>query len=176
MQRNTVEVTLKYDRGFKKDEVIALDISEQELEQMIENDYQLRLARATEGEIVKRQTVQEFFDEIGNDELKSWRKHNRRLIPVKAEDEESSEMDMMDLVIDNSQEDERKRQEDYEEQCQMLRNSLSSKQAELMIAIVLDDVKLVEYAMKTGEEYNNVFRRYKRAERALKEKRLESNN
>lgn len=164
------KVTLKYHRGIKKDEVITLEVPEQELEQMLEYDYQLRSATAADGEVVERQTAQEFFDELNREELSSWRKHNRRLIPVKAEDEESSEMDIMDLVVDNSQEKERQRQEDYEMQCQFIRSVLKTEQAEMMIAIALDGMTLMEYATEMEDEYNNVFRRYKRTLEILRKK------
>jgi len=169
------KVTIKYDQGKRKDEVVTFEIPEQEFEQMIKNDYQNRLANATNGEIVERRTVQEIFDGMSRMDYNSWQTHKRNTLSFHNVESETDEPNLFDFP-DYSQIEEIKKQEDYEEQCQVLRNSLSPKQADLMIAIVLDDVTLVEYAMKTGEEYNNVFRRYKRAEQALKEKWVENGN
>ena len=160
---------MKYDQGRKKEEVVVLEIPNHEFEQMLENDYRYRVANAVDGEIVERRTVQEIFDELNSEELSSWRKHNRRLIPVKAGDEETSEMDMMDLVIDVSQVEQHQRQENYEAQCQWLRERLNPDQAEMMITISLDGMRVKDYANKINDDLWRVYKRYDYAKKILKE-------
>jgi len=173
MQRNTVEVTLKYDRGTRKEDISTIDVLKEELEQMVENDYQLRLARAAEGEIVQRQTVQEFFERMNRDERNSWQTHNRHQhqypITFESDEEDEMDLDLMDMFADHSQAEARKRQEDYEEQCQLIRMSnLKPEQIEMLIAICLDKMLVKDYANKISDEPKNVSKRFMRAKSDFK--------
>ena len=160
---------MKYDRGVKKEEVVVLEILQQEFEQMLENDYRYRLASAIEGEAVERRTVQEIFNEFNSRELSSWRKHNRRLIPTKVNDGELREMELTDLIVDNSQAKFFQEQENYEAQCQWIRQHLKPEQAEMVIAIYLDGMRVKDYAKKISNTPKQVTDRLSYAKKLLRE-------
>lgn len=160
---------MRYDQGLKKDEVVVLDVSDHEFEQMIEFDYRERLAEAAEGENVYRRLPQEILDDINEEDFKSWRKHNRRLVNRKSKNEETAELDMMDLTVDDTQRQSHQREEGYEELCQKIRSRLTPRQAEMIIAIYLDGMRICDYAEEMGDKPNNVMHRIKRAKKLLKE-------
>ena len=163
-----MKVTMKYDQGVRAEEVVMLEIPDEEFAEMIENDYQQRLRVAAAGEVVLRRTPQAIIDEWNREELSCWRKHNRRSIPLLEESDEGSEMEIMNILTDRSWEKGRQRKEEYEEICQRIYQALKPKQAEMMIAICIESVSIKDYALKIGDEYNNVFRRFKRTKKLLK--------
>jgi len=167
------KVILKYDQGIKKEEVVHLEIPIEEFEEMLENDYQYRLANAVDGEMIERRTAQEFFDDMNRNELNSWRKNNRRLISVKTEDEESSEMDMMDLIVDDSQARQYQKQEDCEALCQEIRQLLKPKQAEMIITIDIDGMGVKDYATQKNLNPKRVSEQLNYTRGVLRKKLLE---
>ncbi|MCL2559266.1 MAG: hypothetical protein FWE07_02155 [Turicibacter sp.] len=167
------KVTMKYDKGIKKEEVVALEIPAAEFETMLENDYQERLAYATDGEVVERRTPQAIFDELNRKERNSWQTHTRHQhqfqMTLEIEDETSIETHTMDRFIDDSQAKERQRQEDYEALCQKLRGQLNPDQVEMIIAICLDGMSVKDYAAQIDEKPNTVTKRFMRIKNFLKE-------
>ena len=61
------------------------------------------------------------------------------------------------------------RRDSYQEQCEMLRRVLKPDYAEMIIAVHLDGLSLIEYAAMIGDKPNNVSHRLQRAEKKLKE-------
>jgi len=159
-----MKVTLKYDQGIKANEVVGLEIPAQEFEQMIENDYQFRLADAKEDEVVERRTPQEILDEMNRAEYNSWQTHNKRHTVGVSSIQEENVFEMVDLFEDWSQMEAQERQEDYEEQCQRIRNEFKLKpdQADMMIAICLDGMLVKEYAELINEDQWVVYKRFNR--------------
>ena len=165
-----MKITLKYDQGVKKEEVVELEVSEKELEIMIENDYQLRLSLSSGEEIVLKRSAKEIFDELNRKEYNSWQTHNRRKVrSQQSEKAEESEADILDVIADYSQIEAFENKADYEEQCQKIRQKLKPDQAEMMIAICLDGMAVKDYAEKIGEKPNTVTKRFMRLKKFLKE-------
>ncbi len=52
---------------------------------------------------------------------------------------------------------------DYEECCDRIRTAVKPEQAEMLIAMILDELKPAEYASITGDTANNVSHKYRRA-------------
>ena len=141
-----MKVTLKYDRGTKTNEVVALEVPAHEFEEMIEFDYQERLAKADEGEVTRRRTAQEILDEMNRREYNSWQSHNRRSASYQNKANEADDMDTMDLLPDASQMEEMQKNDNYEIQCQKIRELLKPDQAKMIIAICLDGMRVKDYA------------------------------
>ncbi len=57
---------------------------------------------------------------------------------------------------------------EYEECCETIRNLLKPAVADMVIAIVLDELTVGEYADSIGDDVNNVSHRYRRAINKLK--------
>lgn len=101
----------------------------------------------------KEAMIQEAFEEQFNrPEYNSWHKFNRHRGNLKRQfrkdDEEPDESDGIDTVADNSQEEERNGQYEYEALCQQIRKALKSEYADVIIAVCLDDMTPEEYALK----------------------------
>ena len=171
MQKNIEKVTMKYDRGIKKDEVVTLEIPNHEFEQMIENDYQQRQADVADGEIVERRTAQEILDEMNRLEYNSWQTHKRNTISFDNEEFKTNGVNLFDSP-DYSQAEEIKKQEDYEEKCQWLRQELNSEQAEMMIAISLDGMSVAEYANMIKDNPKRVSERFNYTKGVLRKKHM----
>lgn len=122
----------------------------------------------------KETIIQEAFEEQFNKpEYNSWHKFDRHRgnlkRPFRKNDEDTDEHDGLDTVADNSQEEERNRQYEYEELCQKIRTMLKPKFAEVIIAVCLDDMTPEEYAAITGEKRNTVYKRLQRAKKKFQE-------
>ena len=181
MEKKMEHVILKYDQGIRKDEVNRFDIPAHEFEAMIEYDYQERLRQASRGEVIKRRTPQEIFDEMNREERNSWQTLNRHQhqFSVKSalENEGGVECHTMDRFSDTSQIEMLESWADYEAICQLIRHSsLTSKQADLIIAICLDGMRVNDYAKKLNENPKNISKRYVRAKTHLKKKYSEIRN
>ena len=174
MKNKMENVTLKYDQGIKKEEIVQLAIPKQAFEEMLENDYRYRLANAVDGEIVERRTAQEFFDEMNRKERNSWQTHTRRQhqYPIKLaiEGDELIEINTMDIFSDHSQLAMFAANADYEAVCQMIRNSsLKPAQAEMIIAISLDGMRVKDYAKKIAITPKQVTDRLSYAKKILRD-------
>lgn len=106
-------------------------------------------------------------------EYNSWHKFNRHRGNLKRQfrkdDEEPDESDGIDTVADNSQEEERNGQYEYEALCQQIRKALKSEYADVIIAVCLDDMTPEEYALKNGLKRDAVYKRLQRAKKKMRE-------
>ena len=132
-----------------------LEVADEDCTVLIDADYEDRLYSAEEKETVSRRSVQEIMDERFNKpDYNNWHKFDRhRGQPKKQflkDGEEEDKTDGIDTVPDKSDEEFRNRQYDYEYICEIIRNNLKAKQADLLIAIVLDGISVSEYAKHEG--------------------------
>ena len=103
----------------------------------------------------KETLIQDAFeDRFNKPEYNNWHKFDRhRGMPKKPfckDDEAEDEIDHMDYLPDNSDEETREKQTDYDYICEIIRKNLKEKQAELLIAIVMDGISVTEYAKREG--------------------------
>ena len=122
----------------------------------------------------KEAMIQEAFEEQFNrPEYNSWHKINQNNGNIKnflrKDDEEPDESDGIDTVADNSQEEERNGQYEYEALCQQIRKALKSEYADVIIAVCLDDMTPEEYALKNGLKRDAVYKRLQRAKKKMRE-------
>jgi hypothetical protein len=167
-----MKVTLKYDQGIKKEEVVTLEVCEKDLERMMENDYQQRLACASSEEVVLKRNPEELIKEMNRQEYNAWRRHHRYIDARSTtfeKDNEGSEIDMMDTLADHSWERERQKQEEYEEICQQIRQILKPKQANMIIAICIEGMPVIDYALKIDDTPKRVYDRFYYTQKVLKE-------
>ena len=83
---------------------------------------------------------------MAKDEYNDWHREDRHTAYVSVKEVNGEEINAFTFIPDNSDEEERKKSEDYEAWCQVIRNALKSEEAEMTIAIVLDEVTPEEYA------------------------------
>ena len=168
-----MKVTIKYDQGVKKEEIVILEVPEKELEKMMEIDYQNRLAEAHHDESVEMRAPAQIIEEWNRQEYNAWRRHHRYLcklpIVINKDNECFAEINQLDLLADDSEEKERHKQVEYATTCQKIRRVLKPEQAEMIIAICIDGMSVKEYAAKIGDKPNNVTQRFKRVKSILKE-------
>jgi len=164
-----MQITLKYDQGVKKEELVILEICEQELERMVELGYQRRLAEVADGEVVEKRTAEEIIEEWNRQEFNAWRRHHRYIDSSSTFYEEGEQVDVLNTVADKSQVEEYQRQEDYDDICQKIHQVLKREQADMIIAICLDGMAVKDYADKIGDQLKNVSKRFNRAKKILRE-------
>jgi len=160
-----MKVTMKYDQGVKKEEVVILEIPEKELEKMVEIDYHHRLASASSAEMVLKRTPGEIIEEWNRQEYNAWRRHHRYIERYAT----IFEKEIQKAFADNIQEKEHQRQDDYDDVCQQIHQILKPEQADMIIAICIDGMSVKDYASKIGDKPNNVTQRLKRVKRVLRE-------
>lgn len=149
-----------------------IDIPDNDLEVMIDFDYNSRLAVAEDKSSVERRTAQEIFDEIYNKPLyNDWHRHNNHRGTVQTpfrKDGDAEDIDPLDTVPDYSDEIERDRKAEYEATCQMIHKSVKPEYADVLIAIAIDGYTPEEYADKHGLNRDAVYKRYQRARAKMK--------
>ena len=163
----------------------TLDVPEEDFTVMIQADYDKRRAAAADPSAVYPRTAQEIVDECFNKpDYNNWHRHWRHIDDdarpqrldrkkgyMGARDYAGDEMhrytvdDFPDISLPCLLE----KRDSYEEQCEMLRKALKPDYAEMIIAIHLDGLSLIDYAARIGDKPNNVSHRLQRAERKLKE-------
>lgn len=153
---------------------VEFDVPDDECTVMVELDYQRRLNAAEDDEIVERRDAQTIMDEEFNKVLyNNWHKEHRHRgsvnKPFRKDDEDADENDGIDTVADNSQEEERNRQYEYEALCQKIRAMLKPEFAEVIIAVCLDDMTPEEYATLTGAKRDAIYKRLQRAKKKFRE-------
>ena len=153
---------------------VEFDVPDDECTVMVELDYQRRLNAAEDDEIVERRDAQTIMDEEFNKVLyNNWHKEHRHRgtinKPFRKDDEDADESDGIDTVADNSQEEERNRQYEYEALCQKIRAVLKPEFAEVIIAVCLDDMTPEEYATLTGAKRDAIYKRLQRAKKKFRE-------
>lgn len=171
-----MKIRVKYenDKENKDPITVEIDVPDDECTVMVEMDYQKRLNEAEDDELVERRDAQTIMDEEFNKPLyNNWHKAHRHRGTVKKlfrkDDEDTDESDGIDTVADNSQEDERSRQYEYEALCQKIRAVLKPEFAEVIIAVCLDDMTPEEYAILTGAKRDAIYKRLQRAKKKFRE-------
>jgi hypothetical protein len=152
---------------------IYLEVPDEDFTLMIEADYEDRLSSAEDKETVTRRSPQEIMDERFNKpEYNNWHKFDRHRgmpkKPFRKDDQEVDETDHMDYFPDYSVEMARVKKEEYEHICEIIRKALKEKQAELLIAIVLDGVTVTEYAEREGVSVSAISHRLDTAKKNFK--------
>ncbi len=151
---------------------VIIDISESDLEVMVEKDHQSRLAAAEDKSSVKRRTAQEIMDEEFNKPLyNDWHRHNNHRGTIQTpfrKDGDTEDIDPLDTVPDYSVEIERDRKAEYEATCQMIHNSVKPEYADVLIAIAIDGYTPEEYACMHKLSRDAVYKRYQRAREKMK--------
>lgn len=150
-----------------------LEVPDEDCSVMIDADYEDRITSAEDKETVTRRSVQEIMEEHFNKpEYNNWHKFDRHYgIPKKPfhkNDEAEDDTDHMDYFPDKSYEAAIQRKEESEYIRDIIRNTLKEKQAELLIAIVLDGVSVTEYAEREGVSVSAISHRMETAIKNLK--------
>jgi DNA-directed RNA polymerase specialized sigma subunit len=145
-----------------------LEVPEEDCSVMIDADYEDRLSSAGDKETVTRRSMQEIMEECFNKpEYNNWHKFDRHYgmpkKPFRKDDESENESDHMDYLPDKSYEAAILQKEEYEEICDIIRKTLKEKQAELLIAIVLDGVSVTAYAEREGVSVSAISHRMETA-------------
>lgn len=153
---------------------VEIEVPDDECTVMIEADYQKRLENAEDKSQVTRREVQSIMDEEFNKPLYNlWHKEHRHRGNLKKQfrkdDEDVDESDGIDTVADNSQEEERNGQYEYEALCQQIRKALKSEYADVIIAVYIDDMTPEEYALRNGLKRDAVYKRLQRAKKKMRE-------
>ena len=166
--------------GKKNLEVVELEVPTHEFEKMIEFDYQERLRKADSDEVVARRTPQAILDEMNFAEINSWRRHNEKLDyrTNHIEDSEGEEFNtsIIDLISDSSQAQTILYKEDHEAICQWLHQELKPDQAEMIIAITLNETRIKDYALKLGTTPKQITDRLSYAKKLLRERSFKVRN
>ena len=162
-----MKLKIRYENEFQTIELDAKAIEEMWVSLSIEADEDM-----TQEE--KENIIQEAFEEQFNrPEYNSWHKFNRHRGNLKRQfrkdDEEPDESDGIDTVADNSQEEERNGQYEYEALCQQIHHVLKSEYADVIIAVYIDDMTPEEYALKNGLKRDAVYKRLQRAKKKMRE-------
>lgn len=162
-----------------------LEIPDEDCSVMIDADYEDRLSSAEDKEIVTRRPAQEIIDERFNkSEYNNWRKfhrHSSTTTPPKkldgkkgyikaADDSESKGVkeNTIELYPDNSDEEAWDKQAGYKNVCDIIHKTLKPKQAELIIAIYLDEISVSEYAKHEGVSKSAISHRLETAKKNFK--------
>ena len=181
-----MKIKIRYDN-----QTLTLDVPEEDFTVMIEMDYRERCAAAEDPSSVKRRTPQEILDtEANRPDYNNWHRHWRHsdgdAIPPRldhkagflsrdpdgaGEPHQYTVEDFPDTASPLYQ----MKQENHQETCALIRRILKPAYADMVIAIHIEGMKIVEYAALIGDRPDNVSHRLKRAEKKLKdffEKRL----
>lgn len=153
--------------------ITYLEVSEEDCTVIIDADYEDRLSSAKGDETVTRRSAQTIIDEHFNrPEYNNWHKFDRHYgtpkKPFRKDDQAEDETNQMDYFPDNSDEEIREKQAEYECVCDIIRKTLKPKQAELLIAIVLDGISVTEYAKREGVSVSAISHRMETAMKNFK--------
>lgn len=156
----------------------TIEIPDGDYSIMLDTDYEQRLAEAKpekKAEVKRCETVQEMLDLMNSREYNNWRKFHRHLgnpkTPYSKDDEDEDETDVMDTIADNSQEEERNLQYEYEAVCSKILQALVKKPewADAFIAVRINGMSIREYANTIGADENNITQKLKRATKKLQQ-------
>ena len=165
-----MEIIVKYenDNVSKAPIEMKIEVPDDQCLNMVEEDYRQRLEAAEDKHGVTRRSLQEIMDEVFNRPLYNlWHKETRHRGQMqkqfRKDDEEADDTDGMDSVPDYSDEERRSRQYDHEAVCQRIRSLLKPAYADVLIAVMIDGMTPDDYAKKTGEKRDAVYKRLQRA-------------
>ncbi len=169
-----MKITVKIDSEnlFTKPKGKDFYASEEECRIFVERDLEIRRAASDKPETVQPRTPQEIMDEVNreleNSHRRTVRHYGEPKVPYHKDDEE--EPNPWDNIPDYSEERKRQNREDYEEMCQTLHKLLKPEYAEIIIAVVLNEIPMEEFAAMHGLTYDNAAKRLQRAKKKFLEK------
>lgn len=135
------------------------DMTQSEKEQLIQDEWDKQYNRP-EYNVYHRETRH-------IDPTPKRKKMNGRAGYICAEDDDKS-FDIMDYLNTYDPAEDYEKDFEYEYCCKQIRAAVKPKQADMLIAIILDGMTVAEYAEKIEDEPNNVSHRYRRALNNLK--------
>lgn len=135
------------------------DVTQEEKEQLIQDEWDKQYNRP-EYNVYHRETRH-------IDPTPKRKKMNGRAGYICAEDDDKS-FDIMDYLNTYDPTEDYEKNFEYEACCERIREAVKPKQADMLIAIILDGMTVAEYAEKIEDEPNNVSHRYRRALNNLK--------
>ena len=156
-----MKIEIKYEN-----KTVSLDVADDtDFSVMIERDYEERLAEAkAKGEdtkdIVPYDVQQLFTESLNKPDYNNYHKHNRHFgMPKKTYRKDDEAADMTDGIgfinpnkyvywLGATEEEKRDTEIENEEVYNLIRSILKPKQADLLIAIVRDDISLKDYAAR----------------------------
>lgn len=152
-----------------KEQVVRLDASEV-------NGWMNIWMEENESEEHFETRLQEAIDiEFNHPEYNIWHKEDRHRGYSKAKPDENGiypEEPLMNELRDPSiyikDQLDREQRWEYEACCQWFRDNFKPAQADMLIAIILDDCSIDEYARRIGDNPNNVSHRFVRAKKKMK--------
>lgn len=141
---------------------------------MVKRDYEARLQEAKDKEAVQPRSAQEIINDIYKDEYNNDRKHASHkamyVAPKKDPNEEDLETDGVELLEDERVAQDFRRLETEESTADLekkMKELLTKKEADVLIAVLLEDITLKEYAAREGRLYNSCQKVFKRAKNKL---------
>lgn len=153
---------------------VCFEVSEKECIEMVKRDYETRLREAEDREAVHPRTAQEIINDVYKDEYNNDRKHASHkamyVAPKKDPNEEDLETDGVELLEDEKVIRDFRRMETEESTAaleRMMKELLTKKEADVLIAVFLEDISLKEYVAREGRLYNSCQKVFKRAKNKL---------
>ena len=153
-----------------EEKIQTIELNDEETEQMW-----VSLSLVGEGlsKSNKERLIQDAFnDKYNKPEYNNWHKFDRHRgmpkKPFRKDDESEDATDHMDYFPDNTDEETREKQAEYEYFCEIIRKTLKPKQAELLIAIALDGISVTEYAKREGVSKSAISHRLDTAKKNFK--------
>ncbi len=117
----------------------------------------------------KEKLIQDEVDErLNKPEYNNWHKFDRHMLKRNTVSCDGEQVDVFDLIPDNTDEEEHDKKDEYEAVCQLLHKCLKPEQAEIIIAIHIDKIPQQEYAAMLGITPSAVSQRLKTAEKNFK--------
>lgn len=169
-----IKVKIESENLFKKPMTKEFEVPEEECRVFVERDLELRRSTSDNPETVQPRTPQEIMDEFNRDLENAHRRLVKHYGELKAPFRKDSEdeADPWENIPDFSDELSRNKKEELEEMTQKLHSLLKPQYAEVLIAIVLNDVPIDHFASMHGLSYDAAAKRLQRAKKKLLEKLL----
>lgn len=163
-----MKIKIRYENEYQ-----TLEVETEELQSWLN----ITILEEESQEDFEKRIQQVFEEEINRSDYNSWHKHDRHTGFVKTkrkngDEEVDTDEALMEKAMDKSaffkSITDVETKFEYEEMCKKIRELLKPEYAEMVIAIVLDEIPLNEYANSIGDTPNNVSHRYRRAINKLK--------
>lgn len=166
-----VKITLKYDSGKEKS---MLEVDTLEMESFLEREYQHRIAEAKDSEYAPlyKITPEEYAKALNRESYNNWRKHNRHksgyVKNIYADDEKSTLVNPVELLVDNSLIEQFEESIEIEALKQKLYSVLPKKQADLIWMVAIEEIPVAEIAAKEGVTSRAIYLRLETAKNNFK--------
>lgn len=155
-----MKIKMRYDNTYQ-----TLEVDAEEMWVSLSLEGGESLTQEEKEELIRNEVEERY----NKPEYNNWHKMDRhRGEPKRSfrkDDEEADNSDGLDLIPDYSDEELRKRKEDYDSVCQKLRMLLKPEYAEVLIAVVLDGYTPEEYADKISIHRDAIYKRLQRAKK-----------